>query len=95
MDLMNVIKNPKTTIVDVRTDFEYADGHIDGAVNIPLDEIPNRLQEFKNFGGPIVLYCRSGARSYSAANYLRSNGIDQVYDAGGIGNLSLLLMNAN
>ncbi|MCC7050622.1 MAG: rhodanese-like domain-containing protein [Bacteroidia bacterium] len=93
MQLIEILKNPKTVIVDVRTPFEFAGDGIKDALNIPLDEIPGRLEEFKNFNCPIVLHCLSGGRSANALAYLKANGITNIYDAGGIGNISLLLMN--
>ena len=75
--------NGQKTFVDVRTPEEYAGGHVPGAVNIPLDQVQNRLDEFKDMPQPIVAYCRSGARSGMAASILKQNGIE-VVNGGGI-----------
>lgn len=70
--------------MDVRTPEEYAGGHVPGAINIPLDEIQNRLDEFKDMPKPVVAYCRSGARSGMAASILKGAGVDDVINGGGI-----------
>jgi phage shock protein E len=67
------------TLVDVRTPEEFAMGHIQGARNIPVQEIAQRFAEIPR--GEVVLYCRSGARSASAAQFLRSQGYE-VLDIG-------------
>lgn len=70
-------------LVDVRTPREFDGGHIAGAVNIPLDEIPQRLAEFPQ-DKPIVLYCRSGNRSGQAMSLLDREGYDGLYNIGGV-----------
>ena len=70
-------------LVDVRSPAEFAGGHIDGAVNIPVGEIGQRLAEVPD--GPVVVYCRSGARSARAASTLVQGGREAVYDLGGMG----------
>lgn len=63
-------------IVDVRTPDEYQSGHITESVNIPLNTIPNKVNELKRKGKPIITCCRSGARSGMAADQLRKAGIE-------------------
>jgi len=70
-------------LVDVRTPEEFASGHIQNAVNIPVETLQTRLDEVPG-GVPVVVYCRSGNRSASAAQILVENGFQQVYDLGGI-----------
>lgn len=67
------------TLLDVRTPEEFAAGHLDGAVNIPVQELDRRLSEVPP--GKVVVYCRSGARSARAAVMLRSAG-HEVLDLG-------------
>ena len=67
--------NNKKTIIDVRTPGEFMGGNVAGSVNIPLNEIPQRLNEIKEMPQPIVLCCASGARSGQATGFLNSNGI--------------------
>jgi NADPH-dependent 2,4-dienoyl-CoA reductase/sulfur reductase-like enzyme/rhodanese-related sulfurtransferase len=57
------------TLVDVRTPAEYADGHISGAVNVPLDGLREHLAELPD--GDLLVYCRTGQRSHTAASLLR------------------------
>ena len=70
-------------LIDVRTVEEYAEGHIAGSVNIPVDYIESRLAEIPS-DIPVVVYCRSGNRSARAATILVENGYSEVYDLGGI-----------
>lgn len=68
-------KNQKV-IVDVRTRGEFESGNVRGSINIPLNEIPERISEIKNLGTPLVLCCASGMRSQQATSFLKSNGIN-------------------
>lgn len=69
-------------LVDVRNPDEYKSGHVKGSVNIPLDQISQRLDRFKN-KNTIVVFCRSGARSKMAQSILKSNGVTNVINGGG------------
>lgn len=72
-------------LLDVREDWEYADGHIHGAVLIPLWQLTNRMNEVPAPGRPLVVYCAQGQRSAAAVEWLRSNGhADAVNLTGGI-----------
>ena len=68
-------------IVDVRTPEEFERGHLEQSINIPLGAIQNHIRDFKATGKPVVLICRSGARSGRASELLKSNGID-AYNGG-------------
>jgi rhodanese-related sulfurtransferase len=70
-------------IVDVRTPAEFMAGHVPGSVNIPLQEIPARMEEFRNMSGTVYLCCASGNRSGQAEMYLKAHGIANVQNAGG------------
>lgn len=63
------------TIVDVRTPAEFAGGNVNGAINIPLNEIPTRVGELKNMKQPLILCCASGNRSGQACSFLSAQGI--------------------
>lgn len=63
------------TVVDVRTPSEFAGGSVAGAINIPLNEVPTRIAEFKNFKQPLILCCASGNRSGQACSFLSAQGI--------------------
>lgn len=69
-------------LVDVRTPQEYRDGHIAGAINVPLHELEQRVPELQDCSDALVLYCHSGRRSGSAADRLARLGFDRVYDLG-------------
>lgn len=73
-------------LVDVRTASEYAAGHVDGAVNLPLAELPDRLAEL-DASRAVVVYCQSGNRSSHAATLLCDAGYT-VYDLGPMSNWS-------
>ncbi len=60
-------------ILDVREDGEWAAGHIDGAVHIPLGQLPQRIDEL-DAQRPVVTVCRSGGRAAKAADLLTSSG---------------------
>ena len=79
---MNIDK--KATIVDVRTPGEFAGLHVLGAINIPLDEVVQRINEFKELSKPIVAYCRSGNRSGMAVAILKQHGIAEALNGGGV-----------
>lgn len=63
------------TIIDVRTREEYASGSVVQSINIPLNEIPDRLEDIRQMEQPIVLCCASGGRSGQATSFLKNQGI--------------------
>ena len=67
--------NNKKTIIDVRTRGEFMGGNVAGSINIPLNEIPQRIKEIKEMPQPIIFCCASGSRSGQATMFLQSNGI--------------------
>ncbi|MCI0158974.1 FAD-dependent oxidoreductase [Leifsonia shinshuensis] len=69
------------TVVDVRTAAEHAAGAIPGAVNLPVDELRDRLGELP--AGPIVVHCQVGQRGHTAARILAQRGYDVVNLDGG------------
>lgn len=79
--------NTPHLLVDVRSPAEFAEGHITGARNMPLQDIEQRLKELPK-DKPIVLYCRSGSRSSMALRMLRSAGYENIYNAGGVSELA-------
>ncbi len=68
-------------LVDVRTPEEVAEGTVEGSVNIPLNEVEQRLAEFEG-KGQIVVFCRSGSRSGQAKSILEKNGHTNVINGG-------------
>lgn len=73
-------ENNELKIIDVRTPHEYNEGHIQNAINIPLNEIQNK--EFDK-NKEYLLYCRSDGRSKFANQILKSNQINSKYIIGG------------
>jgi len=69
-------------ILDVRTRGEYAGGHINGSLNIPLDQLSNNLGKLKNKNAVIITCCASGMRSASAKGILSSKGYSNVFNGG-------------
>ena len=65
------------TVIDVRTETEWNEGHIPGSVHVPLAYLDGRIDELRE-RQPIVTYCQSGARSATAASVLRAAGVDDV-----------------
>ncbi|MBI4816902.1 MAG: rhodanese-like domain-containing protein [Deltaproteobacteria bacterium] len=69
-------------LLDVRTPGEFGNGHIQGAVNIPVDQLQARLAELGAKDKSIVVYCQSGGRSAAAKSLLDRAGFTTVYDLG-------------
>lgn len=73
-------------LLDVRTPSEFAGGHLQGALNIPVSELGARVGELgQDRARPIVVYCASGMRSASAKTTLRGLGFVDVHDLGAMG----------
>lgn len=78
-----LIESGKAVLIDVRTAEEFAEGHIAGAMNMPLDAFdPARVPQVE--GKQTVLYCRSGKRSLAAAEMLAAATGSAAHLAGGI-----------
>ncbi|MFT7480947.1 MAG: hydroxyacylglutathione hydrolase [Gammaproteobacteria bacterium] len=69
-------------VVDVRTENEWEDGHIEGSLNLPLPHLVERISELPGNAG-FALVCRSGYRSSIAASLLRENGLEEFRDTVG------------
>tara|TARA_R100001369_G_scaffold88037_1_gene124035 strand:- start:326 stop:631 length:306 start_codon:yes stop_codon:yes gene_type:complete len=69
-------------ILDVRTQREWDNGHIEDAVHIPLSELNNRVSEVKIINKPLVVCCASGARSAKASKFLNLKNIDAINGGG-------------
>jgi len=71
-------------VIDVREDYELEEtGTIKGAIHIPMNEVPNRLNEITK-EREIYILCRSGVRSYNVAKYLNELGYEAINLDGGI-----------
>lgn len=73
--------NRGAKLVDVRSPAEYASGALSGAANLPVEAIYQWVNSLER-NQPVLLYCRSGARSGAAANFLRNLGFGEVYNLG-------------
>jgi rhodanese-related sulfurtransferase len=75
MNIEQLIAENGATIVDVRTPMEFMGGHVVDSVNIPISELPYRMEELSAFKSPIIFCCASGNRSEQATQYCNSAGI--------------------
>lgn len=74
-------ENSNLYIIDVRTKDEYNGNHINGAINIPLQEIQEKIAKIvKNKNELIILYCQYGGRSLKACNKLEKMGYTNIYN---------------
>lgn len=72
-------------LIDVRTEREFALGAVEGAINLPLNDLPARiLSVAQDRAAPVVVYCASGGRSQAAAQVMRQLGYQDVRNAGGL-----------
>lgn len=78
---LSKIKREGAIILDVRTIGEYKNGHGNGSVNIPLDQVKNKIEKLKAYNKPIITCCASGMRSGTAKSILKSNNIE-AYNGG-------------
>ncbi|HVS96648.1 MAG TPA: rhodanese-like domain-containing protein [Puia sp.] len=78
------------TIIDVRSRMEFRNGHIQGAVNIPLDTLAAEIDALKEKGKPIIACCRSGARSGAAVSLLGQSGLE-AYNGGAWSSLERII----
>jgi len=78
-------------IIDVRSKMEFMGGHVAGSINIPLQEIPDHVEEIRDMGETIFC-CASGNRSGQAVNYLKAQGIN-CENGGGWMELNFKLQN--
>ena len=80
-NIENLVKN-KEFLLDVREEYEYQEGHVKGAVNLPLREILSQKDSLPK-DKDIYAYCRSGHRSADAVNFLKSLGFEKVHNIEG------------
>lgn len=81
-DFAALLKNG-AIVLDVRSNSEFANGHISGAINIPVDVLKSNLKQLKDKNKTIITCCASGMRSASAKNILKTNGYANIYNGGG------------
>jgi len=83
MSVQELLGKDTTTIIDVREPYEFAEGHIEGSVNIPLNTVQNRVDEIQQMSKPLVMVCLSGGRSGMATAILKARGVTDVHNGGG------------
>lgn len=71
-----------STVIDVREISEYVEGHIPGAVPVPMGQLPSHVGEL-NTDDPVIVVCASGNRSAAMTDFLRNAGFDAYSVAGG------------
>ncbi len=65
-------------VLDVRTNEEYAEGHVAGSQHIILQTLPGKVNVVKEYGKQVIAVCRSGARSQQATDFLKQHGVDVI-----------------
>lgn len=69
-------------VVDVRSAGEFAGGNVKGSLNIPLNTVESKVEEFKKLKEPVILCCASGNRSGQATRFLKAQGINCINGGG-------------
>ena len=92
-NIIQLIKEKKGTLLDVRSPMEFEENHISGAINIPLDIVESNIKQISEMQKPIVVYCLSGGLSSTATSILQQNGIQDIYNGGGIFSLNNIINN--
>ena len=77
-------------LLDVRTPQEFGQGHVDNAINIPLQVLGGEVAKIKAMGKPVIVHCLSGGRAGSAKSMLEGQGIE-CYNGGGFQSLAAQL----
>ncbi len=90
--IKKLVREQGATVIDVRASWEFEEGHVEGAINIPLDEIPMRIDDIKQMQQPVIVYCRSGGRSSMAMGFLQQGGLSTVFNGGGLADMQIQLM---
>lgn len=78
-EAMEIYKRAKAILIDVRTTEEYAEKHLQGAINIPIYEVENIETRIPDKDTVILLYCQTGKRSKIVKSILLQNGYKNVY----------------
>jgi len=80
-EIMTIVNNNKNVILlDVRSKQEYDEGHLKGAINIPVYELEYRVEELKDKESIIIAYCSAGIRSRKAIGILKKLGYKNLYN---------------
>ena len=93
-EVKEIVKNPETTLVDVRIPEQFSEKTVEGAMNIPLAKIEENL-DFLRKKKNIVVFCNSGRQSSEAMEILKKNGITNVYNAKNVQNVNAIKKEKN
>jgi rhodanese-related sulfurtransferase len=89
-DAASLLRENKARFIDVREPWEVATAHIEGAVTIPMGDVPSRAHQELDPDERLVVFCHAGVRSMSVTVWLRNQGFEQVQSLrGGIDAWSL------
>ena len=84
LEATRLMNQPGTLVLDVRDEKEFAEGHLPRARNVPLKELAAKAAELaKNKAKPVLVTCRTGARSAAACRALKAHGFTSVYQLKG------------
>jgi len=84
-EIQEMAEGQEVLLIDVREPSEFAEGHIPGAINVPLDRLVDEIGSIAHgFNQEILIICRSGARSRGATGVLETMGYTNLTDVGGI-----------
>lgn len=86
-DMDSLPHDGSVTLLDVRTPYEYKSRHIEGFINIQVDELRKHIEQLPK-GKPVYVMCQSGLRSYIACRILSQNGFECYNLSGGFGFLN-------
>lgn len=84
-EVVEAMKDANTVVIDARDAKDFAKGHIDGAINVFVDEAKDKLGELEQYKDKkVIVYCNSGKKSGDLAQILVDNGFTDVYNADGV-----------
>ena len=94
MNIEELLLNGKGTIIDVRDPYDFALDHLENSFNIPLSDIPDKIELLKTFKKPLIFICLIGSKSGQAVSYLSNLGFEEIYNGGGWLEIKQLLSEA-
>jgi rhodanese-related sulfurtransferase len=77
-DAASLLRENKARFIDIREPWEVATAHIEGAVTIPMGDVPSRAHQELDPDERLVVFCHAGVRSMNVTVWLRNQGFEQV-----------------